>query len=770
MSRVRQQRLGLLIGAAFASHAMPAMAAGQDSGAAQSTPPAAPLPSAAATAPEPTDQGTPDIVVTATKRAQNLSQVPAAISAVSGGTLQQRSIQTMTQFSGSVPGLVVSPNNTDIAIIIRGVGHSLFSPSAENAVALHLDGVYLSRPAAGQVAFFDIDRVEVLRGPQGTLYGRNATGGAVNVISAQPTDFFTGYLSGTVANYRRTDVEGAIGGPIARDAVTFRVGGFWHRRRDGFGNNLFTGSDVDDLDEYGGKAALLIKASDRLKITLRGDYYHANDGSGEYHYLRPARAFPAGAQPLPIYLGQQFADNPRDINANFDNRRRAKIWGTSGQVNWDLGGSFALKSISAYRKTDSFYSNDLDQSPLRIEDPFSIDARAHQVSEELQLTYSKGNLFALLGGYYFHEKVASSIFVDSYLHLGLPALQVPPILPPPFGVFSQVGAVSTDAKAIFANAEWDVTDRLNVGAGLRYSNETKRNRGYNIIFFPNFAQYPATGYVIVDDKRKSHGLTPKFTLRYKLTDTLNVYASAGRGFKSGEFITGLDQYAKPEYLWAYEAGIKGSAFRRALTFALGGFYYDYTDLQVQRLQSPATILQNSPGGRLQGIEGEGSLALPAKFTLDANFAYLDTKIKGFVSQDPNLPGTPERDLTGNRFAYAPKFTYNIGLQKRIDFGANSAGVARIDFQHSSLAWYDTFNSRTSYRRPYSNLDLSYKQTFANGLSVMGWVRNLTNERYSTNEAVNAYLNVLPTPPSSAAVVGLLNDPRTYGVTVRYDFR
>ncbi len=717
-----------------------------------------------------------DIVVTATKREQNLRDIPASISALGSGTLQQKAVLNLVDLNATVPGLQISPNNTDVAINLRGVGHSLFSPSAENSVALHLDGVYLSRPSAGLSAFFDVDRVEVLRGPQGSLYGRNATGGAINVISNGPTSTLSGFGSLLIANYQRVDIEGAVGGPIAGDDLTMRIGGYYHRRNDGFGTNLRDGAKVDDLNEYGGKAAIKARLGDQLTVTLRGDYYHANDGFGEYHAFGPVRQPFPGAQPLAELLGGTRSPDVRDTNYDTDNHRRMELWGVSGEVNYKLSDAVSIKSLTAYRRTKSFYQTDIDGTNLPIFSPFFINSRANQFSEELQVNVKKGPAYLILGGYYFHEKVDSTNFINSYLATGLPAFGIPRILPAPFGVFDQEATLKTRAKAVFGNLDLSLTDRLSLGLGMRYSTERKSNRGFDIAFFPNFASYPGVGYDTVDASRDSSGATPSANVKYKLTDTLNVYASVSRGFKSGEWISGTSQYARPERVWAYEAGLKGALFDRALNFSLAGFYYDYTDLQVQRIQTPLSILENAPGGKLKGIEGEGSLRLPAGFSVDGNFTYLDTKIEGFITQDPNIIGTPTRDLTGNRFPFAPKFAYNAGIEKRLDLGALGTGVARFDYQHTSSTFLDIFNSTdAAYRPPYTILNASYRQKLASGLSVLLWGKNLTNKTVKLYEIENQIFNLIVRDPSGVPVpvastaVGNLNEPRTYGVTLRFDF-
>ncbi len=719
-----------------------------------------------------------EVVVTATKRAQNTTQIPASITAIGSESLQQRRITEVRDLNAAVPGLQIAPNNADVSVTIRGVGHSLFSPAAENSVALHLDGIYLSRPAEAQGAFFDVSRIEVLRGPQGTLYGRNATGGAINIVSNEPTHDFSGYISGTVGNYARTDIEGVVSGPIAGDGLLGRFGGFYHRRGDGFGTNLATHSKVDDLDEYGFKGTIVAQPIDRLKITLRADDYHASDGYGLYHYGGTVRQPYPGAQTFTALLGGVPAANIRDTNYNQPNHRYGEFWGLSGVAKYDITDHLSLQSTTGYRHTDSRYRTDLDGTSISVFDPFLLSARSHQLSEEVQLNWRTDRLYAIVGAYYFQETTNSNLNIQNYLSQGIPALGIPPILPAPFGQFLQISRLNTNAEAVFANVDWEVTSRLTLTGGLRFSDETKDNRGFEIAFFPDFADFPATGYETVNASRSSNALTPKASVKFAVTPDVNVYASASRGFKSGEFIAGTNQYGKPETLWAYEAGIKGAFFDRALRGSLGAFYYDYSNLQVQRLQTPLTFLDNVKKSRIEGVEGEAAARLWAGFSIDGNFTYLDSKLGDFFTQNPNIPGNPVVNINGNQFAFAPKINLNAGIQKRFDFSRGTTGLLRFDVQHTSSTYLDIFNSNpANFRAPYTILNASYRLSFYNGkMSLLLWGKNLTNKTVIMNSSVtNAPNLIIPTapgaPPYPTASNELvnLNDPQTFGATLRYEW-
>ncbi len=724
------------------------------------------------------DAAVADIVVTATKRAQNTTQIPASITAIGEASLEQRRIVEVRDLNALVPGVQISPNNTDVSVTIRGVGHTLFSPAAENSVAMHLDGVYLSRPAAAQSAFFDVSRIEVLRGPQGTLYGRNATGGAINIVSNDPTHDFSGSISATGANYNRTDIEAVVSGPIAGDSVLGRFGGYYHRRGDGFGTNLVDGSDVDNLNEYGFKGAVVAEATDRLKLTVRGDYYHASDAYGLYHNFGTVRQPYPGAPTFQALIGGITSPDIRDTNYNDPNHRYADIWGLSAAVDYKLADHLSVKSTTGYRRTVSSYSTDTDGTQLPVFDPFGLSARSNQFSEELQLSYDSGPVYAILGGYYFDETTNSDLSINSYLARGLPSLGVPPLLPAPFGAFNQVSRLHTDAKAIFGNVDLKLSDRLTLTGGLRYSDETKSNRGYEVAFFPDFTDYPRTGYETVDASRSSHAFTPKVSIKYDLTSQVNVYASASRGFKSGEFIAGTNQYALPETLWDYEVGLKGTFFDHALRMSIAGFYYDYTNLQVQRLQTPFTFLENVPKSRIFGVEGEAVARLPAGFSVDGNFTYLDSRLGDFFTQDPNLAGTPTVNIKGNRFAFAPKFNVNAGIEKKIDFSGGASATIRFDAQHTSDTYLDILNSNpTNYRPSYEIFNASARLDLPHSrISLLFWAKNLTDKTVILNSTTVTAPNVIiptsagaPPYPSASNELVNLNDPRTYGVTMRLNW-
>jgi iron complex outermembrane receptor protein len=716
--------------------------------------------SGAPTAPAASDSSAPseglalsEIVVTATKRELNLDDVPAVITAVSAASLQQGHISDLTDLNGLVPALEIRPNNTDVALFLRGVGHPAYSPQAENSIALNLDGVYLSRPAEGLNAFFDVNRVEALSGPQGTLYGRNATGGVVNIVSNSPTRDPEGYLAVTGANYGRVDVEGVYSGPLT-DNLQIRVGGYEHRQFDGFGDDHFTGTQNSDLHEDGGKIALQYEPTERLTLVLRVDGYHANDHDAGYFYDGPSGRLPVTTIQ---HLGGQTYSNPFDNDSDLPNSRQVTLAGTSLDVKYEVSPALTLKSLTAYNYVAAQYATDLDQTSATLQEFFLVQHADHY-SEELSAAINVGHLFANLGLYYFGELNRSQLLSYGPLYYAFPArgIPIPAYIAHPgsTGYFNEIGDGKTNAEAIYGNASYDVTSRLTLGVGLRYSHEEKQNIGDT--------SYVVTPLIPFDGTKHSDGLTPAFNAIYKLDSNLNLYGSASRGFKSGEWVAGTSDYAQPEFVWDYELGVKGHAFDHHLDFTLGGFYYDYKNLQVEILQGVSGVLINVPSSEFYGLEGSVRALLPADLELTTAISALHTRLGTFYSADPNLPGNPLVDLVGNRAPNAPAFQASLTLSRKMDFGRSGSGVATVNYSWQDSAYLDIFNVKdNSYRPSYSLLNASYLYNLPGpNWSILLWGKNLTNKIVVDTATVSSQYNFQ---------LANWSNPRTYGATLKFSF-
>ena len=713
--------------------------------------------------------GAADIVVTATRRAQNLQDIPIAISAVGSAALEVNRVTNILDVQGLVPGLQVNRNNAVVSFTLRGVGSNFRVQGVDTTVAVHTDGVYISSPNAIQASLFDLERIEVVKGPQGVLYGRGASGGAVNLISKLPTNELSGSGQATYGNYDLVELEGVISGPIVADKVLVRVGGFY-RDRDGYGRNTFTGQDNNDLHEYGVKGTLQVRPSDTVQLILRGDYYRGKDngqGTDALPGADPSRSVaisPAGVvtsactfggpcapgKTLAETRGGVIAPRPRDSNGNIQTTRDLQVYGFSGEFNAELTDRLALKSLTGYRHVDSKQTFDQDQTQISINDPFIQNINGGQFSQELQLSYRGKGFYAIVGGYYFHEKR------DVYFFQGVPALSFLPA--PNSRDVQQVGYTKTDAGAVFGNVDIDITSKLTLGLGARYSSETRGTQGTNAAIFGPAVFTPFTD-------KTFNAFTPRATVTYEFTPALTAFASVSRGFKSGQYGVAIPRFARPEFLTDIEGGLKGRLFNNAARFELGAFHYHFKDIQLQLFQGATNVITNADTGTAYGAEASFDVDLPAAFRFHADALLEHSEYGNLPTNNPNLGANTTTNfvnLSGNRFPYTPKFSYNASLEKDIEVGSLGTGTFRVEDQYNSKTYLDIYQNDNAARPAYHIVNASYRQQLGERFSALFWVRNLTDK--TVVMAANFGF-----PFIGATRLVNFNPPRTYGITLRANF-
>jgi iron complex outermembrane receptor protein len=346
---------------------------------------------------QPTEQ-LEEITVTAQKVTESLQKTPIAVSVLSNDELKDLGITNAHDLDSYAPNVKVTESSAGLKFFIRGVGIDVFGVGNDSGVAFHRDGVYNPDTRSQIASFFDIDRIEVLRGPQGTLYGRNATGGVVNVITAQPTDELAGYADLTYGNYNQADFEGAISGPIIQDEVNGRLAAMI-RTHDGFGTNIGTGDKIDNQNEKAVRGTLVVKFTPDLDLHLSGQYFLKDDRSGGFHYFAVANP----AIPLTgLTLGGFLNTNIRDIASEIDPRRYLETYDGAATLNWKLNEQWTIKSISGYGKTNSYLVSDLDLTTAK-DAQFFQTVKSEVYSEEVQSIWTGADSRAILSAYYFHE-------------------------------------------------------------------------------------------------------------------------------------------------------------------------------------------------------------------------------------------------------------------------------------------------------------------------------------------------------------------------------
>ncbi|WBX85597.1 TonB-dependent receptor [Sphingosinicella microcystinivorans] len=704
--------------------------------------------------------GLEEIVVTATKTGvTRLQETPISITAFAAEALERSNLESIKDIGALVPGLSVANNASYAQLYIRGIGTNNVFTGSDPSVTVHLDGVYLARPTMIFTDFVDVDRIEVLRGPQGTLYGRNSAGGTINIISKLPTNNFGLKLTAGYGSYDRLRLSGSVSGPIVQDKVMASLAAI-HTRSDGYVNNINTepGSrDLNNENSYAVRGTLLFALGDRTDLVLTGDYnYYKTRGNA----MKPLFVDPLG-NPVPIPPGvpvPQRIDDPWTLNVpNAAQKVSNEGYGFSAKLTHEIADRLSLTSITAFRGADSAIDHtESDWTEVYALSTDLIADRQDQFTQELQLNARLGALQLMTGLFYFHEKdemeIAAFLPLTGTLFYGTSDLRT-----------SGHALAKTNAYAAFGQATYAITDRLSATAGIRYSYEKKSMRSSNVILANGmnvgFGDFTFSG------SKSWEAWTPKIGLDYRVTDDVLIYATASKGFKSGGFNWSAAQPAfGPENLWAYEAGVKSEFADRRVRVNASGFYYDYTDLQVQLFenlpgQAPATILANASSSKIKGFELETQIVPVSGLILSGSLAYLDATYGDFITARSLTPSIPV-DVSGNRLNSAPKWMYSLSAEYSRGLASIGTVTAHVDYKWQDDVFFSQFNDPVIGQRAYGLLGanislLSVDERWRLTL----WGRNLTKKAYYTTAS----------DYSPFGSLGHINPPRTIEVSLTFKY-
>ena len=576
-----------------------------------------------------------DIVVTARRTEESLQRTPLAVSAFSGESLERRGATQVLDLQGAVPNLNIvqgrgSSNATNI--YIRGIGQPDALQTFDPAVGVYVDDVYYARIRGTQFDLLDLARVEVLRGPQGTLYGKNTIGGALKLISRRPDQDWRGRGSIAYGNYNMLDIQGAVSGPI-NDQLAFGLSAL-RSTRDGYVTNPVTGAQYNDKDSTAVRGTLAWNPADNLRIDIIADYSHDDAGLTVGQATNSlvgssGQTIVAVPSPLPEYNFQTVAD------PDLPNSTRLESRGISASVAWDLSDSLTLRSITAYRKLNTDDYIDFDATPREVTSAL-VAVDQDQTSQELQLTYNAGPISAVGGLYYLKENIDSH--QEAYADDLLGAL----FLNSRF-LRTVDDALETTSKAAYGNITYSVTDRLRLSAGIRYTEEEKDYRRTTSTFFSALPAFNAT-FAFLPPVAKYDDTSIMLSADYQITPDVLAYARFAQGFKSGGYNgransrTEATEYA-PETADTYEVGLKTTLMDGRLRLNGTAFQTNYRDFQARVsgldvdpiTNLPLAVLSVINAGELQ-ING-AELELVAKptpaFTLDAQLGFLDSHYNVF---------------------------------------------------------------------------------------------------------------------------------------------
>ncbi|WP_082635258.1 TonB-dependent receptor [Sphingobium baderi] len=672
-----------------------------------------------------------DIVVTARRTSEKLQITPLAVTALTSDALVRQQIVDVTAIQQAAPSLSMAQSHSGVAITLRGQVQSNSDGSVDQSVGLYVDGVYIARQIAAGFDLIDINQVEVLRGPQGTLFGRNTTGGAVSITTNKPTDIFEGLVKAGIGNYESREVMGLLNVPIVDGAVAARIV-YRHAENNGFGRNINLGRRVGDDNTDYVRGSLKIAPSDGWSLIIVGDYFDRDNNGPLEHLL----AYD------PTLLGNQDAvlDSPfYTTSSDLRSYARLKSWGTSATLEVPLG-NVTFKTITGYRGYKLNTLDDFDTTPIPFFTNNSI-GQIKQFSQEVQIFGKKGDLGWIAGLFYFHE-----YGIERFNVFG--------------GAVDYNGRIDHKSFAPFAQINYDMTPELRVTTGLRYTHDKRAVNTHNLaggVCATNPALVTNTATCEADREKSHNYFSYTLSADYRFTPSLFGYARTSMAHKSGGFnktTADLESF-EPEKVTDYEIGVKADLLDRRLRINAAAFIAYYRNMQrpitSDAAGTPVALTQSIGKSRIPGAELE-IVALPAAgLELSGTIGVIDPKYVDFTDATG--------DRTGEPFTQVSNVTWSIAGTYSLPTSYGKYSV-HADYGHQSRKYF--FPNERSREPGYGLLNATIGLTLDDpGIELMLWGRNLTGKKY------NSY--ILDFYAAAGVTTGFPGQARTYGASATYRF-
>jgi iron complex outermembrane recepter protein len=736
--------------------------------------------------PLPAEQMIGDMVTTARRRDELVQKSPVAVSAFDAKTIERQDVRRLSDLDGSVPNFSIDGalGGANVGrLTIRGVGQVETNTAFDPAVGVYVDGVYLPRSQGLLLPLFDVERVEVVRGPQGTLFGKNTIGGAINVVTAKPEFDFSATAGVRVGNFDQLDTRMTVNVPLVPERAAARVS-FATNYDDGFQKNTFRGDRMGNDRLLGGRGELLLLPSDSVEIMLSGEYARQDrrPRAGKCVVVGPASPAIAAVEG-PALLSEQFATCAADAvrsefkgASDFGAEDDLRTTALSAQITWDINTNLMLKSITSYRDLDNDVGQDLDASELNLaQPPFPGTSKSRAVSQELQLNgRAMGeSLVYVLGLFAFEEDISDNVAAGASILA--PELQKRDrfngleLIP----IAEESRKIDNQNYAAYAQLSFAITDQLTFSAGLRRTLERRRLSKQDVTTGLTFsttgspAAAPAGTTIFGFERSERFGdWSPNATLAYQATPTILTYASYSTGFRSGGFngrATSLNMdTAKidPEDLTTYEVGAKTTFLDDRVLINAASFFSIYSDIQRPILQAsavgvPTVVFRNAAEARLRGAELE-LVALPV-----TNLR-LETSLSAFRSRYTEFDSATQPRIEDARLPDQPNYllSFAVGYEKEL----SSLGLfsTRLQWTHRGTQGNDTVDSRSVRSNKYGLLDGRVALELADGkteLALFG--TNLLDRFYFTNG--------FDASDSVGVALRFPGPPRRYGVELRRAF-
>ncbi|MGB0921416.1 MAG: TonB-dependent receptor [Alphaproteobacteria bacterium] len=708
-----------------------------------------------------------EVVVTAQKREESQQDVPIAITAFSGEAMEAAGITHSYDLATTIPNLVYNGAGAYSYVYLRGVGTDLTSPFADSSVATYIDGVYYPFLHALAQSFGNIERIEVLKGPQGTLFGRNSTGGAFNIVTKTPGDEFDAGATVSYGNYKHLRAKGHVAVPIT-DWLSLGLAGFYDRRESYYEQVTPGNPTYEDNFDRGIRGKVAITPTDDLDVLLTG-YWMLHSGAASQlwvaHEVKPAGAA-LGVTPT---KGDYKSEN------DYPGFNKMWMWGAMADISYEMNWA-TIKSISSYQDVYTTGATDFDGSGADVVG-FTAYQPAKTFTQEFQLISNGPDwLDWIVGAYYLWGErafdpvefgVAPQTVLDPLNDLlgevggllgigdtlGIPDLTTLPL----------TSRVETNAWAVFGQATWHINEWANLTGGLRYSYEERALKELRISLSEETPLIQGDLINNPPDSREWDDLSPKVALDVHLDDDIMIYASYSKGFKSGTWnpITVVEEpnAIEPELLTAYEIGLKSDWFSGLLRANLAAFYYDYQDIHVQTIaltSGGAIRLENAGKATIQGAEADITVTPFDGAFVSVALGYLDGQYDEFFGsgwdEETGLPF--QGDFSGNRTVRTPEFTVNVQMAYAFLVFGNPLEISGNYYRNSG---YYTDGQNTAWVDPYDVWGgrITYDvEEYGARLSLFG--KNLTDTKYPVTFQHNDF-----------ALVKSLVAPRTYGVRLEW---
>ncbi|WP_293647912.1 TonB-dependent receptor [Sphingopyxis sp. RIFCSPHIGHO2_12_FULL_65_19] len=731
-----------------------------------------------------------DIIVTAQKRAQNLQDVPVAISVVSGDQLERSNVNSAEQLFQRVPTLTFRKGNTnkDSALSIRGVGTISFSSGVEPSVSTVIDGVVYARTGQQTSDFLDVERIEVLRGPQGSLFGKNASAGVINIVSREPGNELGGYIDAAWYEGNEYRIRGSIGGPLS-DNVRASVTGFWSQY-DGNARNVFNGNKVNGYEHWGVRGKLIAEPTDNLKITLIADYSKNSDnGFADSIGTVFSSAF-NNAVFIPSLAPLTLDGKNKDIDNDLDPYTKDKNSGVSGQIDLDLGG-VTLTSITAYRHWYNFQVRDGD---FRSDAPSYVntgtasgdfllhdlgDLKFDQFTQELRIASANPQFLEYVAGLYYYNTKEVDYFnrvVTTCTASTLPTVGgLTPCAPGSSTYVTNQGDADFTTKltsySAFGQLTANFTDAFRGIAGLRYTEDKVAfdfaRISTSTAAFPGVnPAFSASGSV------KDNGWSGNAGLQYDVSDDVIAYGMYTRGYKGPALNVFFNMLARdtggiaPEKADAYEVGLKTRLFDRRVTLNIAAFYAKYDNYQANFLDLVAgqvvTRLTNAGEVSTRGIELDFNAAITDDFSLSGGFNYTDAHINKFICP-AGAAITCADAINGKPLPFAPKYKGTVTMDWRLPLNIDGFNVdLNSSLVYQSKTNFDINQNPNAFQSAYAIWDAGIKvSTDDDKYSLSFIVKNLTDKQFVIQRIPNGTSFMRQITPRDAE--------RYFGVTARMNF-